>query len=532
MVHKKSLYILKHALISWFIFSVLYGIAAYYKPFHVDEFFSWVYAERCTFSEIIQLKEFGIGHPPLYHLIQKIVQTFMPSYHFLYVRLANYLFGSLFIILFVKIFLRYKNIPLFCYGVAFSATTLDLFIFSRMWGLVCLFSLLLLWVGEIYYHKPNRKALIFLLTFAVFGFLSDYNFILLFPYVAIVLFSRKPYFKRLLIFFLVFLVLSWLTSNCLSVISKGASFSQYFFQMFNDLKQLSCAIITVFFNFWFKETLLVALIVFLAVFVFSFKSKDKRTKIKQYINSPAQFVLVGIIILTVLNLLSSHEFVFFRNIAPGILLLVFVFLKSRKMNILDMSMEKNRIIITIFIAALIILSVSPIFWRSLTNHRFVLILFPYLLLLVVIILNKKDLYALSIILTFSGIIYLFSTGVSNFYPPMSNDKNRPLFFEDAFCYTTQHLKPAGEDIAEPVIFDPLQFNKYCKLCKTGKTKIDFSDYDKFWIIGNYDSVFPISNFELIKKDVSLNWLDRLQFKYLTPFSTGRFALFEYHRIIK
>ena len=238
MVHKKSLYILKHALISWFIFSVLYGIAAYYKPFHVDEFFSWVYAERCTFSEIIQLKEFGIGHPPLYHLIQKIVQTFMPSYHFLYVRLANYLFGSLFIILFVKIFLRYKNIPLFCYGVAFSATTLDLFIFSRMWGLVCLFSLLLLWVGEIYYHKPNRKALIFLLTFAVFGFLSDYNFILLFSYVAIVLFSRKPYFKRLLIFFLVFLVLSWLTSNCLSVISKGASFSQYFFQMFNDLKQL------------------------------------------------------------------------------------------------------------------------------------------------------------------------------------------------------------------------------------------------------------------------------------------------------
>jgi hypothetical protein len=202
------------------------------------------------------------------------------------------------------------------------------------------------------------------------------------------------------------------------------------------------------------------------------------------------------------------------------------------MNILDMSIKKNRIIVAIFIAALIILSVSPIFWRSLTKQRFVLILFPYLLLLAFTILNKKGLYTLSMILAFSGIIYLSSTGVSNWYPPMSNDKNRPLFFENAFCYSTQYLKPVGEAIAEPVIFNQFVFNRYCNLCRMGKTIFNHSDYDTIWVIGNHGSDFPTNRFELIKKDVSLNWLDKLQFKHLTPFYPDRFTLFEFNRIEK
>ena len=40
-----------------------------------------MYASRCSFGEILLLRDFGIGHPPLYHLLQKLVQLCMPFYH-------------------------------------------------------------------------------------------------------------------------------------------------------------------------------------------------------------------------------------------------------------------------------------------------------------------------------------------------------------------------------------------------------------------------------------------------------------------
>ena len=94
---------IKHILVSLVIFSSLYWFAAYYKPFHVDEFYSWVYASRCTFKEIFMSKDTGIGHQPLYHIIQKLVQTLFQPYHFSHVRLANYLIGSLFVAIFVSV---------------------------------------------------------------------------------------------------------------------------------------------------------------------------------------------------------------------------------------------------------------------------------------------------------------------------------------------------------------------------------------------------------------------------------------------
>ena len=102
---------LKHILIAWILFSTVYWIAAYNKPYHVDEFYSWVYAERCTFKDIFLLKEFGIGHPPLFHLVQKSVQSLFPTYHPAQVRLANYLFGSVFVMLLVSMLSHYRNIP-------------------------------------------------------------------------------------------------------------------------------------------------------------------------------------------------------------------------------------------------------------------------------------------------------------------------------------------------------------------------------------------------------------------------------------
>ena len=63
----------------------------------MDEFYSWVYAQKCTYAEILTLKDTGIGHPPLYHLIQKFVSDLLPGYHFVHVRIANFIFGILFL---------------------------------------------------------------------------------------------------------------------------------------------------------------------------------------------------------------------------------------------------------------------------------------------------------------------------------------------------------------------------------------------------------------------------------------------------
>ena len=66
----------------------------------------------------------------------------------------------------------------------------------------------------------------------------------------------------------------------------------------------------------------------------------------------------------------------------------------------------------------------------------------------------------------------------------------------------------------------------------GTNDFQLDDYNKIWVIGrqdfNYANFIPIK-FKLIKKKVNLSWLDRIQFKYLTPIYTRRYAVFEFHK---
>ena len=272
---------IKHIFASWAIFSLLYWIAAYYKPFHVDEFYSWVYANQCSFKEIFSLRDTGIGHQPLYHIIQKLVQTLFQPYHFLHVRLANYLLGSLFVTIFVKTFLKYRNIPFFCYGVSASSALLDTFVFSRMWGLVCFSSLLLLWVGEAYYKNQDRRFIALILVICALGFLSDFNFVLLVPYVAIILFSRKHYFRYLLPVSLTLMAATWILSEYLYANSIGESIRYVFYNLFNNLTKISYGMGNMLFNYWFEETFLLAMLLFGLSLTFFQKDKNNDIQTKQ-----------------------------------------------------------------------------------------------------------------------------------------------------------------------------------------------------------------------------------------------------------
>ena len=524
---------LKHILISWLIFSTLYWIAAYYKPFHVDEFYSWVYAERCTFREILLLKDLGIGHPPLYHLIQKMVQNILPSYHPIYVRLANYFIGSLFIIIFVYIFLKYKNIPFFCYGVCSSATTLDTFIFSRMWGLVCLFSLLLLWSGENYLKNRSGANLSIFLTAYFLGFVSDYNFILLLPYVFIVLFLRKSYSKFLIKPFLIFLLLMWLLTTSLHVASSEDATKWFLYYIFHSITKISYEIGTVLFKYWFQEPFLLTLLVLCLSSMIAMRRTPKNIQNDQSNPNSIYLALLVFIGLILAEVLLQNDFIRVRYVAPIVFSLIMLILWKYKMkHIFNVSTVTMRLVTAMVAGVLILLAVSPIFWRDLKDQRFVLIFFPYLLLLAYGNLNKLLLYVISIAFTISGVIYISSKGVAECYPPPSVEEISPVVFQNVTAYSSQYLCNIKHRFEKPIIVDQSKFVTSCRICRVETSDVQLDKFDKIWVVGAYNSShneYLPRDFKLLKQDSYLSPLDKIQFKYLTPIHPQYYAIFEYHK---
>jgi hypothetical protein len=524
---------LKHIFFVWILFSCFFWAVAYSKPFHVDEFYSWVYAERCTFGEILKLKDSGIGHPPLFHLIQKGVQKFIPSHNFVSVRFANFLFGSIFIIIFTNWILKRKGSPFFCYGAAISATMLDTFIFSRMYGLVCLSSLLLLQYGEKYFEERKRRYLLLLMGVIVLGFFADYNFILLVPYVFIVLFSKRKYFNKFVIISFILLIVGCFTT--LGIENKFSNLtSNYLYEFFYDLTLMGRELGSVIFNFWFAETILGAFIILLLAMLLldlkPWKDFAPSNKTNRHYLYPC---LTTSIMFIPLNVLISDDRLRMIFAAPIIFsLLVFLSFQSHRIHILDLSIEINRMIITVAGACLIILCISPIFRRPLIDHRFLLILYPFLLIIFFRMFSRKALNIVSIILAISGIIYLFSDSLSDYYQPHSLGGEGLIIFEDEFSMSTQYIKSQKETWEDPYLIQPT-FKKNCRVCAMGRKSIDFSKYDDFRLIGR-DKFKPESfippNFILAQKIDNLTLLDRIQFKYLTPLHPVYMATYYYKKI--
>jgi hypothetical protein len=480
---------LKIIIIILFLFSSLYWITALHKPFHVDEFYSWVYAERCTFGEIIKLKDFGIGHPPLYHILQKFVQISVPGYHHLYVRLVNYFIGSIFIILFIRILLKYKCALLYISGACISATTLEIFIFSRMWGLVCLASLLLFFTGELYCNTSNKKYLVGFFGAIILGFLSDYIFILLTPYILIIIFKNKPLLKRVSI--LSFPALLWFLAIYKSFFkSNEQTISFYLYNLSINTGRILVKLANIIFNFWFIELFLLVLLVVFILILLKIKDDLKAGNIK----------------------ISSVSF--FR--------------------IFDTTNVKGRLLVTVICALLIILATNQIFWRPLINKKYLFILCPYMFLLLFFIFDKRTLHVISVFLIISGLIYTSSNRIVEWYPPDTFESKVPVIFENEFSYATQYLKIDKNKSASPLIRDFSNMDMYCKLCRIGTDEIPFEEFNSFIYVSIEKKDNPVfTGFVLkSKSDIKYTWLDKLEFKYLTPIPKTKFKIFEYQRSLE
>jgi hypothetical protein len=211
---------------------------------------------------------------------------------------------------------------------------------------------------------------------------------------------------------------------------------------------------------------------------------------------------------------------------------VVILWKIKFLRIFDLDLTVNRVLISFIGAFLILLSVHFVFWRNLINRRFLLILFPFLLFVLYVNCTKKTLSVLSVLFIVSGLLYMASNRVSDYYPAPAFDKTMPIIYQDEFSYSTQYLISGNQSSEEPLIWDFSEFERNCKLCKMGRSEIHLENYDKIRIVGredfNPDKIMP-ANFILVKKQECLSWFDRLQFKYLSPLHPMRHTIYEYHK---
>jgi len=511
-------------------FTIGYGIVAYSKPFHVDEFFSWVYAKRCSYEEILFLKEFGIGHPPLFHLLQKLIMDIIPGYHFIEVRLVNYVCGGAFVFL-IAYMLTERGAPLsYIVAISFSAAVLNLFVFARMWGLVCVASLLLLWVGEKYVRSPDLWKFTVLIGVALLGFFSDYNFILMLPYLLFVLSNRFDIINPKKIMYGTLVPLLFLATLYKTKIDSGM-FGYFTYYFARSIPALIFEISNTIVNFWFFEPFMVAFFLLLtASFLFSPKT-EKEYAINTKLKGGSLFIF-SIFIFTLIEGLIRFSDARARHMIPILYLFVICTMVCLRKKKWEPPKAPARLFHSIAGAVLILLTINQFFWRNLIETRFLNLLLPIIFLSLILLLNKKMLFLFSMILMATGVLYITSSGVGDYFPPPNIDEKKIDFYQDVFSYSTRYMK-AGDQVGEnPAFLNSSPIEKYCSICNIGHTADNVWPEGPVTLLGWHDlDVSKLSRKHgvrvLNRQDVGLGFIDQFQFKYFKPIYGRRFTLYKF-----
>jgi hypothetical protein len=525
-----------HVLICWSIFTAFYWAAAYYKPFHVDEFYSWVYAERCTFRDILLLKDSGIGHPPLYHLLQKLVQISLPTYHPWQVRLGNYLPGSLFVALLAMLLLREKRMPIFCYAISSSAGLLNVFVFSRMWGLVCFSSLLLLWRGEEYAKNQEIRNLLLLLGAFILGIVSDYNFILLIPYGIIVLFSRTRNVRYVTYLLPLLLCAAWIFLAFRFSVSSGHDIVYGFFSIMESLMTISHEMGITLLDFWFTEPFLLALGIGVLWFWLCFTRERNKVRDKRDIDVLPFVILIAVTLIAAHTLVGANIIRVRQAMAYLAFIFAIVVWLMRQKRFIWPAPGDVRLWVSIVCGVLILLCINStnlLFWTDLRHARFQSVLLPFILLLIYRALNPRMAYAMILIFFVSGLLYITSSGISDYFPPPVVEKTYPVFYYNEFAYSNQYLSGERNASADPFILRP-KFNTFCRVCEMGTSNVSYDDFTEVRVVA-VDLVDPrmILGSQFVQFgpiETSLTHIDNFQYRYFTPIYPRYYTVTQYRRV--
>jgi len=520
---------INHTIFCLVLFSLLYWYGALTKPLHIDEFYSWVYSERTSFNEILKLKDFGIGHPPLYHLVQKAIQSIAPSSDIVYIRLANFIFGLLFIFLFVRtIKVKFPDKIFMVYGITCSAAILDLFIFARMWGLLCLTSLILYLACEKYLTIQNLKTTVLLLLSIILGFFADYNFILLMP-VVFLTFNRKKSFKVNIIIMSSLFISFWLLLYYRFTIVKN---NDWFFIIYPTIKnipryfhELSITVL----NFWHEEILIVSFLVFI-VYLFVHQARNT-TKLNSAFWVIPSFILVQIF----LNILLEYETIptGFSSLISIIFIITLIYYFYNNRSTINIDSQSIRIILLLVFSFIILICLSPYFWRNLVNSRFITLLLPWIFILLLNNISGKPVKIISLILIFSGILFIKSNGIAQSIPPSDIKITSNTIFKNAASVSSYYLFYQDNSQLMPYVIQPGSFDKSCKICDFGEYNIPFNKFDEFQLIAkikdNPANYVPEGYFLYKKTEIGLSDFDNFFNTIFTPVYKNRFASYHFKR---
>ena len=177
-----------------------------------------------------------------------------------------------------------------------------------MWGLVCLASLLLFWAGESYARSAQPWKLILLAGACIFGFLSDYNFILMMPYLLYVIADRHVDFGiRKYVYGGPCIpsgvgndiqAQSWQRRSCfISIYHFARSIPKIAFELTNAVV-----------NFWFLEPFLMALLIISIALFFGRSSKMRLLVIDANLSKAHLFWILIVFLTAVEALLRFSNF--------------------------------------------------------------------------------------------------------------------------------------------------------------------------------------------------------------------------------
>lgn len=473
----------------------MYWYAAWSKPFHVDEFYSWVYAHRCSFYEIITMKDGGIGHPPFYHFLQKVVQTIFTGYHFLQVRLVNYIAATLYILTLAVIVYRFRKSYLLCFGVCLSASVFELFLFSRMYGVLALMALWTYCLVEKFIDTGKRKYAWLLFFVVITGFLSDYNFILMMPCVVISITWHNRYSRRIIIGCFIFLAALMLLASSFRIIHSGIhTIWRAMSLTASDIARELRGTVYLIMDFSFKELVAAGIIITLGTGLYSDLKKQ----------------MTGIFLRK--NKIFSAAY-------------------QRSITFINNDERFIRLLLSLAGAYLLLLTINPIFslWRDLIDKRFLFLLFPLVVFFLIKIFPLKLLRVLSVVWIVSGLLFLASNRVQDSYPPPALSGYENVVYYTEFSYSTRYLKIDYKANAEPELLNQ-RFASFCRVCTMGRLFNADESRKEIVVAGTADfpeiGIMP-DNYILIKRNINISPLDELFFKYLTPIYTNRFGVFVY-----
>jgi hypothetical protein len=238
------------------------------------------------------------------------------------------------------------------------------------------------------------------------------------------------------------------------------------------------------------------------------------------------------IILILAEMLVRNDVVRLRYAAAITVLTGFVlFQQMRKADHTGITSDDGRLLTSTMCALLVLLSVSPFFWNDLKHFLYVIPLLPYILILIYRNYGHVILSAISFVFFISGLLYVSSNIIAGYYPPPSFEKLSPVIFKDEFAYSNQYMRAGSERPTKPYLLDS-KFDKFCKTCSMGISQIPFDHLENFWVVDRVEYephiLIPLRFALTNKKEVGLTGLDKYQFKHFRPFSTWRYATFEYH----